>query len=242
MKTLIWNLPIRISHWFLAIGFTVAYLTGENHFGEQWHYGFGALAASIAFMRIVYGLIGGKYAHFKDFEFSPIKLINYLKTMWLGKNPYVGHNPIASYIMLGILLIASITGISGYLLYQAESQGIYNEDLWEEVHEISASLFLFFVLFHLAGLVLDRIVHPKDGTLLSMFVGYKQVSSEPSSQNTIQKVYHWIWFLFPIALFWFTYSFPSLEGQKKEKDQQEVRARKHEHKSLEKRKEDNDDD
>ncbi|TNE72834.1 DUF4405 domain-containing protein [bacterium] len=242
MKTNVWNLTIRISHWLLAIGFLMAYISGENHLNENMHYGMGAMAASIAFMRLIYGFIGGKYAHFKDFPLSPVKAISYLKTMWNGKNEYVGHNPLASYAMIGILLSAVITGTSGYFLYQSEATGMYDEHFWEEVHEIFSHVFLFLVVFHLIGLVVDRFVHPTDGTITSMFTGTKNVSAEPTIETGFHKVFNILWLLIPITAFWYAFNFAPIEENEHEGPKIEQTKKAKSESSANKKNDDDDDD
>lgn len=212
MKTRIWNLPVRISHWLLAIGFTIAYFSGENEWNEQIHYAFGALAATVALIRIFYGIIGPRYANFKDFSFSLASISTYIKSLTKEKNPFVGHNPLASPVMLSILVTAVGAGLSGYFLYEAELTGMYNEDLWEEVHEIFSNVFLVLVFFHLAGLVVDTFLHPKDQTIFSMVTGDKVIQAEASKQNGFQKFMSVLMVLVPLLVASYAYSLVSAEN------------------------------
>lgn len=86
MKTKIWSLATRISHWLLALGFSIAYFTGENELQMNYHYAFGALAGGILFFRIIYGLIGSKYSHFKDFPMGISHQINFIKNYFSKKH------------------------------------------------------------------------------------------------------------------------------------------------------------
>lgn len=212
MKTYIWNTSIRISHWLLAIGFTIAYISGENHLNENMHYAMGALAATIAFMRILYGFFGSKYARFSDFPLSFSEMKKFIQSLQEPKSRFAGHNPMASYVMIGIFLTAVITGASGYFLYQSEMGGAYNEDLWEEVHELFSHMFLFLVIAHLLGLAVDFFFHKSDGTLKSIFTGYKQIQAESSHQNAFQKWFALLWFIVPFLASYTAYQFAPKEG------------------------------
>ena len=79
MKTKIWSLTTRISHWLLALGFTIAYITGEKEWQMNYHYAFGALVGGLTFFRLLYGVFGPKYSNFKDFPMGISHQIDFIK-------------------------------------------------------------------------------------------------------------------------------------------------------------------
>ena len=115
MKTKTWSLTTRISHWLLAIGFTVAYITGENEWQMNYHYAFGALVGGILFFRILYGIIGPKYSNFEDFPMGISKQIDFIKNYFSKNQTYVGHNPLASLVMFSMMFLGIFTAFTGYL-------------------------------------------------------------------------------------------------------------------------------
>ena len=59
-RTLVWDLPTRLSHWGLAIAVTGAWLTGEfGPIDKSWHMRFGYAALVIVAFRILWGFVGG---------------------------------------------------------------------------------------------------------------------------------------------------------------------------------------
>jgi cytochrome b len=215
MKTKIWSLMTRISHWLLAMGFTIAYITGENEWNMNYHFAFGALVGGLLLFRIIYGLIGPKYSNFKDFPMGISKQINFLKN-YFKENTYVGHNPIASLVMFLMMIIGIFTALSGYFLVTETSSFLgftLTEDFVKEGHEVLANVFLILVLSHLAGIFSDAVLHRKMGTFGSIFTGYKNVQTEATQPNSFQKVFSVIWLAAPLLLFYLAFGLPSKEGE-----------------------------
>ncbi len=106
--------------------------------------------------------------------------------------------------MLAILIAGLLTGLSGFLLYGGEN-GIVNigngEDFLEEAHEVMANLFLGLVILHLAGLLVDRLVHKTHRSVFSMFNGEKNVEGTSYKLNLFQKIYGIVWIIVPILVF-----------------------------------------
>lgn len=209
MKTLIWTLPTRIFHWLLVIGFVTAYILADFENLNRFHFAFGALVGSLVFFRILFGFFGPKYSHFRDF---PVRINNqkeFIKTFLHKTKTYIGHNPAASVIMLGILITALLCSISGYLFYGVKEQvfnlGISRHAL-KEIHEILANLFLILVIIHLLGVILDNYFHRKTGTIISIFNGYKNVEPEEIKLNSFQIIFSLFWFIVPLFVFWLAYN------------------------------------
>jgi cytochrome b len=110
--TLIWDLPLRLSHWGLAAAVLGAYLTermGPAAF--RWHALFGYAVLVLALFRIAWGWLGPRHAQFSDFVRGPRAALAYLGRQ--GPN-YVGHNPIGGWmvlLLLALLLAAAASGL-----------------------------------------------------------------------------------------------------------------------------------
>jgi cytochrome b len=167
-KILVWDLPTRLSHWLLASGFAVAWLTGES---EEWrlvHVFAGGTVVAVALFRIFWGFIGTTYARYESFVRGPTEAWQYLKSLLVGKpRHYIGHNPAGAYAILALLSLAVITGMSGWLAYQdigGESIG--------ELHEGAASVMLAIVGVHLLGVIVGSWKH-KENLVEAMITGMK---------------------------------------------------------------------
>lgn len=204
MKTYIWTLPTRIFHWLLAIGFTTAYILGDFDNLENLHFAFGAFVGVLIIFRLLFGLFGPAYSNFMDFPIGLKNQKEFITSYFSKTKIYPGHNPVASLIMLLILLVGLICSISGYLLYSTEINALnvgINEDFLEELHEVLANLFLILVCTHLLGIVGDTLFHGKTGTLQSIFTGYKNIESKNARLNGFHKVFILLWFIIPFYIF-----------------------------------------
>ena len=217
MKTYIWSLPTRLFHWLLAIGFTVAYILGDFDNLENWHFAFGALVGALIFFRLLFGLFGPKYSNFKDFPIALKNQKEFIRSYFSKSKTYVGHNPVASVVMLLILIIGILCSISGYLLYAAEnnvlSSGI-NEGLLEESHEFLANIFLVLVGIHLFGVLSDTLFHRKTGTIQSIFTGNKNIESKNIHLNGFHITFSLLWFIIPAIVFYLAYGLQNNETKK----------------------------
>jgi cytochrome b len=205
MRTKVWTISIRIFHWFLAIGFVVAYILGDFDNFENLHYAFGLFVGALVSLRLIYGILGNKYANFRDFPISVKNQISFIKNFSKKDKNYIGHNPAASVVMLGIFIVGLFCSFSGFMLYSVENPSLFNinlsEDFLEEGHEILANLFLILVVIHLIGLFTDFLFHSNTKTLQSIFTGYKTVEGESSKQNTFQTIFSVLWLLVPFFAF-----------------------------------------
>ena len=228
MKTYIWTIPTRLVHWSLAIGLVIAYILGGEESSLNLHTALGYFVVSLVLFRIIWGLIGPKYSKFSDFPISPksIKLF-FFKTKE-SKTTNKGHNPLASIIMLLIYINILAVGCTGMLTLAGEGQGflssfwvINNSELYEELHEVFVNVLIVLVSLHLLGILTDVIFHRENGTLLSIFTGYKNLDGESVKLNIMQKVYAFIWILFPFMLLIYTINFQNVtENEKNSKYEQ----------------------
>lgn len=208
MRTYIWTLPTRIFHGLLTVGFVVAYILGDFEDLENLHFAFGNFVGTLIFFRLLFGFFGPLYSNFKDFPIGLKNQKQFIKTYFSKTKIYVGHNPVASFVMLSLLLIGLMCSISGYLLYASENDIFniaINKDFLEESHEVLASLFLILTGIHLFGILGDRIFNRKTGTLQSIFTGYKNIEAKAAKLNRFHTVYILLWFVVPIFVFYLTY-------------------------------------
>ncbi len=167
-KILVWDLPTRLSHWLLASGFAVAWLTGES---EEWrlvHVFAGGTVVAVALFRLFWGVIGTTYARYESFVRGPGEAWQYLKSLTTDRpRHYVGHNPAGGYAILALLSLAIVTGLIGWLSYQ----DVGGEWL-AELHEGVATVMLTIVGVHLLGVIVGCWKH-KENLVRAMITGMK---------------------------------------------------------------------
>ncbi|OAI23828.1 MULTISPECIES: cytochrome b/b6 domain-containing protein [Methylomonas] len=115
----VWDPVIRIGHWTLVLAFFTAYLTEDDLMTV--HVWAGYSVAGYLLFRLAWGLIGGKYARFNRFVYSPGRVFAYLKNLAAGKpQHYIGHNPAGGAMVIALLLSLSGTALTGMKLYAVE--------------------------------------------------------------------------------------------------------------------------
>ena len=102
---LVWDLPVRVFHWLLVISFAGAWLTAESEAQQMLHYAFGYAACALVLFRIVWGIVGTRYALFTQFIKGPAETVRHIKSMlsgtdhlYLARN--LGHNPAGALAMV----------------------------------------------------------------------------------------------------------------------------------------------
>jgi len=167
-KILVWDLAVRAFHWLLALSFLGAFLTAESERYRDVHVALGYAMLGLVAFRLVWGLVGTRYARFWSFAFGPRSVLTYVKSLFTrSPQHYLGHNPAGSWAIYALLASSLLAGASGYAVY---------EDIgghWmEEMHETFANLLLAVVAVHLAGVVASSLLH-RENLVRSMLTGYK---------------------------------------------------------------------
>lgn len=168
-RILVWDLPTRLFHWSLALSFAGAWLTAESERYSDLHVMLGYTLLGLIGFRLVWGLVGTRYARFADFAYSPAAVVGYVKSL-LSRQPdhYLGHNPAGAVAIFMLLGLGMAAGVSGWLTYNE----IGGEWL-EEGHELFSNLMLVVVIVHIAGVVVSSFLH-RENLARAMVTGYKQ--------------------------------------------------------------------
>ena len=146
-RILVWDAPVRVFHWLAVLCFAGAWLTSE---GERWallHVTFGYTLAGLVAFRLLWGLVGTRYARFADFVRGPAAVGRYFGSLLRGRpEHHVGHNPAGALGIVALLVLAVVVTLTGWATY-----GDLGGDWLEELHEGAATLMLFVVGVHVAG-------------------------------------------------------------------------------------------
>lgn len=185
-KSLIWDIPTRLFHWMLVIGFGLQWLTGEVlDDAIDWHFYIGYTMLGLILFRITWGFFGTRYSKFKQFLSSPRLTIKYAKTLHKQASPvHASHNPMGGWVVVLMLLLIGLQAISGlFVSDEIFSEGPYYGVAPSSVREIMA--FIHFNLFDvLIGIVALHIVavlvyqfYKKQQLIGAMFHGKKAIDA-----------------------------------------------------------------
>jgi cytochrome b len=167
-KILVWDVPTRVFHWLLALSFAGAFLTAESERYRDVHVLLGYTVLALVAFRLVWGLVGTRYARFRSFAFGPRSIMTYVKTLFTrSPQHYPGHNPAGSWAIYALLGLSLLAGASGYAAYN----GIGGHAM-EGVHEALANTLLGVVIVHIAGVLVSSLLH-RENLVRCMLTGIK---------------------------------------------------------------------
>lgn len=190
----VWDLFVRVFHWSLVIGFTIAYVTGEDETPLHEWIGYAVLVLVIT--RMLWGFVGSKHARFDDFVRGPRAIASYTADMLRGRAArYLGHNPLGGIMIVVMLVSLLATTLSGWAALRTEpphraagERAHYarasdsqtaddprsaNHEVFEETHEFFANLTLLLVFLHIGGVVVSSLSH-RENLVRAMFTGRKR--------------------------------------------------------------------
>lgn len=181
----VWDPFVRIFHWSLVLAFIIAYISEEDFLFIHTFAGYTVLA--LILLRIVWGIIGTRHARFSDFVYSPQNIKQFIKeTLSLRAKRYLGHNPAGGAMVILLLISLLMTTLTGLAVYGAEEHAgpmagwfSHSNGFWgkafEEIHEFFANFTLFLVFVHVAGVIVESLIH-KENLVKSMIDGMKKTS------------------------------------------------------------------
>lgn len=179
----IWDPLVRIFHWTLVISFSIAFISEDDYLTIHSWAGYTIL--SLLIIRMFWGFVGTKHAKFSDFTFSKQEIIQFIKdTFSLKAKRYLGHNPAGGAMVILLILSLLFTACSGLVVFAIEEgQGPlaflllevspFWGDIVEEVHEFLANFTLFLVAVHIAGVIIESLIH-RENLIKSMWTGKKR--------------------------------------------------------------------
>jgi cytochrome b len=114
-QVLVWDLPLRIFHWLLALtmlGAWVSHELGVRYM--EWHMRLGYLALGLVIFRIGWGIVGTRHARFATFLAGPKTVVAHARE-WLGgrAEASAGHNPLGGWAIIAMLASVAIQALSG---------------------------------------------------------------------------------------------------------------------------------
>lgn len=168
VRILVWDAPVRVFHWLMVVSFAGAWLTAESERWRLLHVTLGYTMVGLVGFRIVWGMVGTRYARFAEFVRSPAAAFRYLTGLVKGKpERHVGHNPAGAIAIVAMLLMTCAVGITGWAAYN----GAAGE--WvEELHEGAANAMLALVIVHVAAVLASSVLH-RENLATAMVTGYK---------------------------------------------------------------------
>jgi cytochrome b len=168
-KILVWDAPVRVFHWLMVFSFAGAYLTAESEYWRLVHVTLGYTMGGLVAFRIIWGLMGTRYARFSSFVRGPAAVMCYIRALLSGKpEHHLGHNPAGAVAIVLLMLFSVVIVASGWANYN----DVGGEWLGG-VHELAANAMLLVIGVHVAGVAVASWLH-RENLVRAMVTGNKQ--------------------------------------------------------------------
>ena len=154
----VWDRPVRVVHWLVALLIPVSWYTAENDIMD-WHYRSGIAILGLVLFRLIWGVIGSSTARFVGFVKGPRGVADYLR----GRSGHVlGHNPLGALSVVGLLGMLSLQ--VGLGLFASDEDGLNSGPLSHLVsqetaeaakdwHELGWKVLLVLIVLHVAAIL-----------------------------------------------------------------------------------------
>ncbi len=178
----VWDLATRLMHWGLAvavIGALACVQIGGN--AMVWHLRFGYCALAFVVARMVWGLIGPRYARFASFAPHPRAAFNYLKSG--AKGVFAGHNPagaLSVYAMLFVITAQATTGLfsDDEVMWEGPLTRLVSGEFVSaatSLHHLNGNVVYLLIALHLGAIVFHTWIR-RDPLVRPMITGDRPMS------------------------------------------------------------------
>ena len=159
----IWDLPLRVFHWVLAISVFAAIGSAKN--GVMFvHEKAGLTVLGLVIFRIIWGFVGSHHARFSNFMTKPKSVWAYIQSRIKGDRSYHPcHAPTGAYATLAILMVLLAMASFGTManddvLYEGPLAA-YVGDFTNEarrIHHMIEKLVFLIIALHLLAIAIYR--------------------------------------------------------------------------------------
>jgi cytochrome b len=178
-RILVWDVPTRLFHWALVISFVGAFVTADSERHRDLHVVFGVTMLVLIAFRLVWGVIGTRYARFAAFTFGPRAVLRYLASVArhaagaerrgsASPSRHLGHPPAGAWAIWLMLASGALVGVTGWAVH-----GDIGGDSLEDAHAALAWTLLAVVGVHVAGVLLSSALH-RENLVEAMITGRKR--------------------------------------------------------------------
>lgn len=184
----VWDLPVRIVHWAMAVLLVVLVVTAKLGGGAmEWHVRAGETMLSLVVFRLVWGFVGSSHARFASFLRGPRVVAAYTRSLFSPPHArFAGHNPLGGWMVIVLLLLLLVQATSGLFsnddiategpLARYISKDL--SDLISSFHSIDAWLVVTLAAVHVAA-TLFYLIGFRENLIQPMIDGIKRLPGVP---------------------------------------------------------------
>jgi cytochrome b len=188
LRVRVWDLPLRLFHWLLVACLIGSFVTGKvGGSWSDWHFRFGYTALALIVFRLLWGLVGPRYARFTSFVFSPSATVAYLRNAAHAPRT-LGHSPLGALSVVALIVAVGVQAGAGLFtsddiasegpLARLVSNAFVERASW--LHNLNELVLLGLVALHLAAILYYRVFR-RESLVKPMVVGDKLIA--PDAQH-----------------------------------------------------------
>jgi cytochrome b len=166
----VWDVLVRVTHWAVAV-LVLAELTILD---EDWaiHRWAGYVVLALIAFRLVWGVIGPRYARFSAFPPSLRAVRVHLAGLLRGQHDlHLSHNPLGALMAYNPWASLTAVCVTGVMM---TTRTFWGADWVEDTHEIIANWVLVSVGLHVAGVAFETW-YSKVNLVRAMMTGRKEI-------------------------------------------------------------------
>lgn len=131
----------------------------------DWHLRFGVAALALVMFRLIWGLVGPRYARFSQFIVSPAKTLAYMRKRGPRMPRQAGHSPLAAWSVIALLCLVAYQSVTGLfanddIMVQGPLAAFVSSE-WSSTltgwHRLTEKLILALIALHLLAILAYRI-------------------------------------------------------------------------------------
>ena len=166
----VWDLPLRLWHWALAICVLAAWFTPTVY--DRLHRIVGYTVLGLLAFRLVWGFLGSRYSRFRMVGVRLRAAPGYLWNLRRGMTGrYIGLNPAGTLMLVALLASLAVSTITGVMSVTVTFFGVW----WvEDTHHYSSDAVIVLVVLHVVGVVLMGILQ-RENLIREMITGRKRI-------------------------------------------------------------------
>ena len=170
VKTVVvWDWPLRVWHWALALLVLIACVTPNTM--DSLHRFAGYSVIGLLAFRLVWGFFGTRHSRFERLGVKLRAAPNYLRDLFRGNTGrYLGLNPAGAVLLVAMLALLAISTVSGAMQVTVRFFGVW----WvEDTHAYSSNAIIVLAGLHVLGTILMSVLQ-RENLVRAMFTGRKQ--------------------------------------------------------------------
>ena len=180
-RKLIWDLPIRIVHWLLTVLICGSWYTVTVTGDMETHMLIGQTILCLLVFRVIWGLVGTRYARFSSFVFGPRTIATYARSILSRSGGgYAGHNPLGFLAVFAMLVLIGIQVTTGLFATDGDFyEGPLNHLVSgrtggriTDIHYLNFDVLAIMIGIHIAA-IFFYLLYKRENLISPMFTGKK---------------------------------------------------------------------